>query len=119
MPDPNGQAELFPLPSAPDGLQVINDRCLLRTQDGHRVVIVSGIVLAQYAVGDRAAEAHARVHLVEAGWAGQNDVSRVFGCSARTIRRDQQRFEEGGLAALGRSDGFPKGRPRVELTRSV
>jgi transposase len=83
------------------------------------LVIVSGIVLAQYAVGDRAAEAHARVHLVEAGWAGQNDVSRVFGCSARTIRRDQQRFEEGGLTALGRSDGFPKGRPRVELTRSV
>jgi transposase len=119
MSDPDGQAELFPIPSAPDGLQVINDRCSLRTQDGRRVVVVGGIVLAQHAVGDRAAEAHAMVQLVEAGWASQNDVARAFGCSARTIRRNQQRFDEGGLAALGRGDGYPKERLRVALTRSV
>jgi hypothetical protein len=50
---------LFRIPGAPDGSRVINDRCLLRTQNGRQLVIVSGIVLAQYAVGDRAAEAHA------------------------------------------------------------
>jgi len=33
--------------------------------------------LAQYAVGDRMAEAHAMVSLVEQGWADQNDVARA------------------------------------------
>jgi hypothetical protein len=103
----------------PPGSQVINDRCLLRSDNGRRIVIVSGIVLAHYAVGDRIAEAHARVTLVEQGWADQNDVARVFGCSARTVRRDQHRFEDGGMAALGQADGYPKGRLRVTLARSV
>ena len=67
MPDPEGQAELFPIPSPPPGSQVINDRCLLRTENGRRIVIVSGIVLAHYAVGDRIAEAHARVSSGRAG----------------------------------------------------
>jgi len=30
----------------PEGLRIINDRCLVRTQDGYRLVIVSGVVLA-------------------------------------------------------------------------
>lgn len=119
MPDSDGQADLFPIPDAPDGVQVVNDRCLLRTQGGHRVVIVSGIVLVQYALGDHIAEAHARVALVEQGWADQNDVARAFGCSARTVRRDQGRFEAGGLAALGQARGYPQGRPRITLARSV
>ena len=119
MADPEGQAELFPIASPPAGSQVINDRCLLRTENGRRMVIVSGIVLAHYAVGDRMAEAHARLSLVEQGWADQNDIARAFGCSTRTIRRDQRRFEEGGMAALGPAGGYPKGLPRVRLTRSV
>jgi len=119
MPDPAGQAELFPIPSPPPGSQVINDRCMLRTENGRRMVIVSGIVLAHYAVGDSIAEAHARVALVEQGWADQNDVARVFGCCARTVRREQRRFDAGGMAALGQVDGYPKGRPRVTLTCSV
>jgi transposase len=76
-------------------------------------------VLAHYAVGDRIAEAHARVSLVEQGWADQNDVARAFDCSARTVRRDEQRFEDGGMAALGQACGYPRGRPRVTLARSV
>lgn len=99
-------------------MQGINDRCLFRTQDGHRVVIVSGIILAQYAVSDRMAEAHAMVSLVEQGWADQNDVARAFGYAARTVRRQQQRFEEGGLAALGQSNGFPRGRARLAISRT-
>jgi hypothetical protein len=80
----------------------INDRCVIRTREGHRVVVVSGVALAQYAVGDRMAEACAMVSLVEQGWADQDDVARAFGCSARTLRRHQRRFEAGGLAAAGR-----------------
>ena len=91
----------------------INDRCLVRTQDGHRVVIASGVVLAQYALGDHMAESYVMVNLVEQGLAKQSDVARAFGCSTRTVRRHQRRFEDGGLAALGRPPGYPLGRARV------
>ena len=60
--------DLFPELRNPPDTRVINERCLLRAQDGHRVVIVSGIVLAHYALGDRMAEAQAMVSLVEQGW---------------------------------------------------
>ena len=119
MSDLQEQDELFSIPDAQDGSRVINDRCLLRTKSGRCMVIVSGIVLVQYACGDRIAEAHARVALVEQGWADQNDVARAFACSTRTVRREQKRFEDGGLAALGQARGYPKGVPRVTLTRSV
>jgi len=97
----------------------INGRCLVRTQDGHRVVLVAGIVLCQYAVGDRMAEAHAMVSLIEQGWAEQSDVARAFGRSARTVRRFQRRFEAGGLPALARASGYPTGRPRLKRSREL
>ena len=49
--------DLFPEVRNPEGTHIINERCMIRTQDGHRVVMVSGIVLASYAVTDRMAEA--------------------------------------------------------------
>jgi transposase len=109
--------DLFPEARNPESLRVINARCLVRSQNGYCVVLVSGMVLAQYALGDRMAEAHAMVSLVEQGWANQNEVARVFDCSVRTVRRHQQRFEEGGLVALGQSEGYPRGRPRLTATR--
>src|SRR5712692_7265769 len=109
--------DLFPEVRNPPGTCVINERCLVRTQDGYRIVSVSGVVLAQYAVTDRMAEAHAMVSLVDQGWADQNDVARSFGCSVRTVRRHQRRFEEGGLAALGQDRGYPQGRARLPVSR--
>jgi transposase len=109
--------DLFPEARNPDDTKVLNERCLVRTQDGHRVVLVAGMTLAQYAVGDRMSEAHAMVSLIDQGWADQNDVARAFGYSARTARRYQQRFEEGGLVALGRGDGYPRGRTRLGSAR--
>ena len=110
--------DFFPDLRNPAGTWIINDRCLIRTQDGHCVVLVSGIVLAQYALTDRMAEAYARVNLVEQGWARQQDVARAFDCSVRTVRRDQRRFEDGGLAALGHLGGYPKGRWRLSAARA-
>ena len=101
------QGELFPEWKTPENTHVVNDRCLIRTQDGHRLVMGSGMVLWQYAAGDRLAEAHAMVSLVEQGWAAQNDVARAFSCSVRTMRRLQRRFEDGGLSALGQRSGWP------------
>ena len=105
--------DLFPELQNPEGTRIINERGLIRTQDEHRVVLVSGIVLAQYGLSDQMAEAYAMVNLVEQGWATQQDVARAFHCSARTIRRDQRRFEDGGLVALGHLAGYPKGQPRL------
>src|SRR5882724_7908583 len=99
--------DLFPEIRNPEGDYVINERCLLRTRDAHRMVLVSGMSLAQYAVGDCMSEALAMVNLVDQGWADQDDVAKAFGCSVRTVRRHQHRFEEGGLPALGRSGGYP------------
>ncbi len=111
------QEELFRGKGTPDGTVAVNARCLVRTQDGHRVVLVAGIVLCQYSVGDRMAEAHALVSLVEQGWAEQREVARAFGCSSRTVRRLQRRFEAGGLPALARAAGYPAGRRRLPRSR--
>jgi transposase len=95
----------------------INDRCLLRIQDGHCVVQVSGLILAQCAVTDHMAQALAMVNLVEQGWASQVEVARAFHCAVRTVRRQQRRFEENGLAGLGQSRGYPRGRARLAPSR--
>jgi transposase len=109
--------DFFPNLQNPEGTRIINERCLIRTQDEHRVVLVSGIVLAQYSLTDQMAEVYAMVNLVEQGWATQQDVARAFNCSARTVRRDQRRFEDGGLAALGHLGGYPKGQQRLPAAR--
>jgi transposase len=109
--------DLFPEVRNPEGTCVINGRCLVITRDNRRVGLVSGMPIAQYALGDRMSEAHAMVSLVELGWADQNDVAKAFGCSARTLRRYQQRFADGGLAALGRPNGCPRGLVRLAASR--
>jgi len=118
MAGASDEPDLFVDEGAPAGVAIINERCVLRTQDGHRVVLICGIILAQYAVGDAMAEANAMVSLVDQGWADQVEVSHAFECATRTVRRYLRRFEEGGLAALGRSGGYPRGRPRVDSSRS-
>ena len=105
-------------PVVETGTVWISDRSRLQTEGDYRVVSVSGLVLAHYAVGDQMSEALAMVSLVDQGWALQTEVARAFGCSERTVRRHQRRFESGGLSALGRSSGYPKGRPRLPPARS-
>jgi transposase len=120
MASPEKQGELFAptvVRATPDTI-AINARVALRTRDGHRAVLVAGMPVAHFAEGDRMAEAHAMVMLVEQGWADQREVATAFACSARTVRRAQRRFEKGGLAALGRGAGYPKGRARVRPTHT-
>ena len=110
--------ELLPSVDPPDGTIVINERCRIRERGGYRVVTVSGLPLSHFAHGDRMAEALAMVGLVEQGWALQTEVAAAFGCDVRTVRRNQRRFEEGGLMALGRPRGCPKGTTRVAPSRA-
>jgi hypothetical protein len=79
-------------------------------------VLVAGVPIAHYAVGDAMAEAYAMVQLVTRGWAEQNEVARAFGRSERSVQRYQRRFEGSGLIALGRPGGLA-GRPRVDRSR--
>jgi hypothetical protein len=106
------QPSFFPDPVGDGGTVFINDRCVVRTTDGVRVVIVAGAIMAHYAVTDRMAETYAMVNLVEHGWAAQYEVARAFGCSTRSVRRHQDRFQAAGLVALGRAGGYPRGRTR-------
>jgi transposase len=113
------QGELFTFPRGDDDGQVVavNERCQVRSRDGRRLIVVGGMVIAQYAEGDRMSEALAMVNLVEPGYAQQREVARAFRCTPRTVRRYQERFDAGGLAALGRGAGYPKGRTRLRFSR--
>ena len=110
------QQDLLPREERSD-VVVINGRCRLQRQHGHCVVTACGVVVASYACGDGMSEALAMVGLVEQGLATQKAVAHAFGCDTRTVRRNQRRFESGGLAELGRPAGYPKGRPRVPRSR--
>jgi len=103
------QRALFPPGTKKRDAGFVNDRVTLRTSDGQRVVLVDGQPVHHYSVEDGTAEAYSMVTLVEGGLADQNDVARVFGYSVRTIRRYEARYDQGGIAALGRPTGRPVG----------
>ena len=115
--DAQQKDDLFPEARNADDLRVLNERCQLRRNDRHFVVLVAGIIHAQYEASDRMSEAKAMVGLVDQGWASQIEVAQAFGCSVRTVRRLVRRFEEGGLLALARTEGYPLGRARLSDTR--
>jgi transposase len=108
----------LPLPSpTPSNTVVINARCSLRTEADQRVIVVAGLPVHHYRAGDEVAEAYAMVFLVQSCFAQQTDVARAFDRSERTIRRYQQRYVAGGMAALGREEGWRRGRRRISAQR--
>src|SRR5437773_8240382 len=54
---------------------------------------------------------------MESGFAQQTDVARAFARSVRTVRRHQGRYGQGGMAALGREEGWRRGRRRISGKR--
>jgi transposase len=112
MAKPSSQCELFPGEDADNGVTILNSCCRLQNDGEETVVVVSGSPIAHFRANDLPAKANAMVMLVEHGWAMQVEVARAFSCDVRTVRRAQQRYDEAGLAALGRPDGYPKGRCR-------
>ncbi len=111
------QQEL-PLPApVSSGTLSINARCALRAEGDHRVVVVAGLPVHHYSVKDAVAEAYAMVSLVDAGYATQREVAAAFGCSERTLRRHQERYHDGGMAALATRSGWRPGRRRVPTKR--
>lgn len=106
------QTLALPSPAASDPV-VINARCTLRVEEDQRVVVVAGLPVHHYRADDSVAEAYAMVFLVESGFAQQREVARAFARSERTVRRHQERYAQGGMAALGRGDGWRRDRRRI------
>ena len=108
----------FALPSpAASNTVVINARCSVRIEADQRVIVIGGLPVHHYRAEDTVAEAYAMVFLVESGFAQQMDVARAFGRSVRTVRRHQARYVQGGMAALGREEGWRRGRRRISGPR--
>jgi transposase len=110
------QALALPSPAASNTV-IINARCSLRIEADQRVIVVAGLPVHHYRAEDAVAESYAMVFLVEAGFAQQAEVARAFACSVRSVRRYQRRYAQGGMAALGREEGWRRGRRRVSGKR--
>jgi hypothetical protein len=110
------QALPLPLPAASNTV-VINARCSLRIAADQRVVVVAGLPVHHYRSEDAIAAAYAMVFLVESGFAQQTEVARAFARSERSLRRYQRRYAQGGMAALGRAQGWRRGRRRISGKR--
>jgi len=95
----------------------MNARCSLRIEADRRVIVVAGRPMHHYRAEDAVAEAYAMVFLVESGFAKQTDVARAFARSVRTIRRYRERYAHGGMVALGRKEGWRRGRRRISGKR--
>jgi hypothetical protein len=110
--------QVLALPSlAASNTVVINARCSLRIEADQRVIVVAGLPVHRYRAEDAVAEAYAMVFLVESGFAQQTDVARAFARSVRTVRRYQGRYAQGGMTALGREEGWRRGRRRISEKR--
>jgi transposase len=110
------QALALPSPAASDTV-IINARCSLRIEADQRVIVVAGLPVHHYRAADAVAEAYAMVFLVQSGFAQQTEVARAFGRSVRSVRRHQRRYAQGGMAALGREEGWRRGRRRISGKR--
>jgi hypothetical protein len=106
------QAFALPSPAASNTV-VINARCSLRIEADQRVIVVGGLPVHHYRAEDAIAEAYAMVFLAESGFAQQTELARAFVRSVRSVRRYQHRYAQGGMAALGREEGWRRGRRRI------
>ena len=110
------QGLALPSPAASNTV-IINARCSLRIEADQRVIVVAGLPVHHYRAADAVAEAYAMVFLVESGFAQQTEVARAFARSARSVRRHQRRYAQGGMAALGGEEGWRRGRRRISGKR--
>jgi transposase len=110
------EALALPSPAASNTV-IINARCSLRIEADQRVIVIAGLPVHHYRAEDAVAEAYAMVFLAESGFAQQTEVARAFACSVRSVRRYQRRYAQGGMAALGREEGWRLGRRRISGKR--
>ena len=96
----------------------ISSKCNYREEGELRVIFANGIPLFHYALGDKAANQYAMIHLVESGLANQQEVAAAFNCSRLTIFRSKKRFEKGGMAALIPKKTGPKDGSKIDKAKA-
>lgn len=112
------EQQCLPLPETVSSRTVaINARCLLCAEGEHRVMVVAGLPVHRYSEKDAVAAAYAMVFLADGGHATQKEIAVAFHCSERTVRRHQQRYADGGMAALAKRSGWRPGRRRIPSKR--
>lgn len=116
----------------------VNGHCLIRDEEGMRVVVVRGLVVAHYHRDDRAAQALAAAQLMEAGHAKPGELASALKIGVATVHRYRQRYLAGGVEGVvlkkrGPKKGqrlgpareasirrwHPKGRSMVEMARRL
>jgi len=80
-------------------------------------ILVRHTSVCSYEAGDPAGEARAMAHLLDFKYATQEEIARVYGLSVRTVRRLKRLVEDEPREPLARRSGWPKGRPRLPVTR--
>jgi len=84
---------------------VVNERCLIYEVEGIRSVMVSGVPVYRYVVGERTEEHMFVVQAQQLGFASQQELADALGVSRRTIARIVKRYAEGGVSGLERKRG--------------
>lgn len=98
----------LPQPTPWTGIEV-SSRCQIHQQGDTRIVVVNGVPMYSYAVGDRAAEELWVAQCYALGYATVKELSRALGYSGSKVHRLRARYQAGGMEALrGRKRG-PKG----------
>ena len=97
---------------------IINARCRLLRDGDYRAVAIAGLPIHYYRADDGVAAAYAVVLLVNSGFATQEELASAFGCSVRTVRRQQRRYAAGGMSALAARAGWRPGRRRISTRRA-
>jgi len=96
--------ETPPLLQVPTPAEVtrINEECWISDVDGMRTVLIRGIPVHRYELGDSIAERYAAVALVDEAWAEQQEVAAALGRGVSTVRRWQRRHDQAGVCGLVR-----------------
>jgi len=97
---------------------VVNARCMVREEGGMRTVLVGGIPLFHYAVGDQTLEALWMVQGVQNGWVKPAELVSALDVSRVTVYRIRQRFEDRGAQGLVARKTGPKG-PRLGALQEI
>lgn len=98
----------FPADESPSKIVHINARAQIHSEGDLRALVVGGIPILHWSVGDVASESYAKVILVREGFAKATEVAQAFGCNRMTVYRAEARFDEMGLVGLVPAKRGPK-----------
>ena len=107
---------LFPASSSPE--TYINSLCHIYDEGQHRVVMVGGLPMFRYDLGDRAAEAVVVAQMLEAGFAQPGQLAVALQRGVATIHRYRQQYLAGGVQGVLPKKTGPK-QPRLGAAREA